>query len=574
MRRLLFILPFVCFPVILFCQSPDKRPYYIENYNIAISVNEDASLNITEDLRVVFNEPRHGIIRKIPFKYKLRPTAEGVEKADLQMASGNTVRTVVEDIKVPGQEFKVSTEGDYKTIKIGSADKYVPSNVQYVIEYRVLNAISFFKDHSELYFNLIGNEWDTEIDSANFSVHFFNPLADTTGWFLTTGNYGSNENNAIAHWQDNQTFVGHTLQPLAPYEALTIGLKMPDGYLKKPDYRFRGIAWLLLPAGFFAGLFLLWKRYGKDAKRSVQTEFYPPENISPSEAGYLIDGKLNRRDLTALVPYWGAEGHLQINEIENKAFLGMIKTTDYEFVKLKELPSGTPLFALTMFNAIFHKGDKVLLSSLKNNMYSEMAKAKKQLESAIDKGRFYEKYSRGLSVAIPIIGLVLLFLSFQFWALTEFTNIWMGVSLIVTCMLIVVFGFLMKKKTKKGTEVYYSLLGFKEFIQTVEKDRLATFLKQDPNYFDKVLPFAIVFNVADKWKDKLKGLDIPPPGWYHGYYPGNSFSTYAFMSSLDRSLNSMSSNFYSAPPSSSGGSFSGGGGFSGGGFGGGGGSSW
>jgi uncharacterized membrane protein YgcG len=99
-------------------------------------------------------------------------------------------------------------------------------------------------------------------------------------------------------------------------------------------------------------------------------------------------------------------------------------------------------------------------------------------------------------------------------------------------------------------------------------------LKQDENYFDKVLPYAIVFDIADKWKDKLEGLDIPPPRWYSGNY--TTFSTLAFMNSLDSSMQQMSTTFYSSPSSSgsSGGSFSGGGGFSGGGFGGGGGSSW
>ena len=114
-------------------------------------------------------------------------------------------------------------------------------------------------------------------------------------------------------------------------------------------------------------------------------------------------------------------------------------------------------------------------------------------------------------------------------------------------------------------------------MKTVEKDRLREFLKQDEHYFDKVLPYAIVFDVADTWKDKLKGLDVPPPAWYTAGYAYGNFNTMHFMDSLDHSMNAMSQSFYSAPSggSGSGGSFSsGGGGFSGGGFGGGGGGSW
>ena len=136
------------------------------------------------------------------------------------------------------------------------------------------------------------------------------------------------------------------------------------------------------------------------------------------------------------------------------------------------------------------------------------------------------------------------------------------------------FGIFMAKKTPKGNELYRQLAGFKEFIKTVDKDRLAVFLEEDEHYFDKVLPFAIVFDVADTWKDKLKDLDVPPPNWYTGNYHG--FNTHLFLNSLDHSMNQMTESFYSSPQSSgsSGGSFSGGGGFSGGGFGGGGGSSW
>ncbi|HWH64090.1 MAG TPA: hypothetical protein VNS50_12485, partial [Ginsengibacter sp.] len=155
-------------------------------------------------------------------------------------------------------------------------------------------------------------------------------------------------------------------------------------------------------------------------------------------------------------------------------------------------------------------------------------------------------------------------------------KLWLGIGLMASGIIIFVFGLFMTKKTKKGTALFQKLLGFKEFITSVEKDRLQEFLKQDQNYFDKVLPYAIVFDIADTWKDKLAGLDIPPPTWYSGAYAGNNFNTLLFMNSLDRSMNAMTNTFYSAPQGSgsSGGSFSGGGGFSGGGFGGGGGSSW
>jgi uncharacterized membrane protein len=205
-----------------------------------------------------------------------------------------------------------------------------------------------------------------------------------------------------------------------------------------------------------------------------------------------------------------------------------------------------------------------------------MNEAKDQLKSEIDRNEYYVKYSRGLSIFFSFLGIIIFVFGivqlFTFW----YENKWMGIALAASGISILIFGLLMSKKTPKGTALYQKLLGFKEFIKSVEKDRLQEFLKQDQNYFDKVLPYAIVFDMADKWKDKMKGLDVPPPSWYSGVYAGSNFNTLMFMNSLDSSMRSMTNTFYSAPNSSgsSGGSFSGGGGFSGGGFGGGGGSSW
>lgn len=572
MKKLLSVIIFSIF----FIGITKAQEYFtISQYDIDVKVNKNASLDIEEKISVHFTEPRHGIIRKIPYKYKIQSLPAGIEKAKLPMQSGGYNRTIVDNIKVPDWDFEVTNTGDYKSIKIGSAEKYVEGDQQYLITYRVLNAINFFKDHSELYFNVIGLEWATTIASANFTVELPEALSDTTNYVVATGLSGSRDNKTITRWVGNTTFSGYTTKQLNPNEGLTIGISFPDGYLAKPDYRFNGIYWLLLPFIVFAGMFYTWKKLGKDEVVVVQTEFYPPENVSPGVSGYIIDGKLDRRDLTALVPYWGAGGYLQINETEKKHLLGLVKTKEYEFVKLKDLPSNALTYEKTFFNGIFESGDHVKLSDLKNKLYTSMNTAKAELKAEIDRNDYYVKYSRGIVWFFLLLGIaVFIYGSIQlvsYW----YEKKWMGIAIVASAVFILIFGLLMAKKTPKGTALYQKLLGFKEFIKSVEKDRLEEFLKQDQNYFDKVLPYAIVFDVADKWKDKLKGLEVPAPSWYNGSYAGSNFNTLMFMNSLDSSMKAMTNTFYSSPNSSgsSGGSFSGGG-SSGGGFGGGGGSSW
>jgi uncharacterized membrane protein len=553
-----------------------QEAFTIPHYRIDLKVNKDASLDITENLDVHFTEQRHGIVRSIPYQYPMEQLPAGVDQAERQMHANGYTRIFVENIKVPGYNFSTSKSGDYENIKIGSADTYVDGNQHYTIKYTILNAINFFKNHSELYFNLLGNQIPTVVDSVDFKIELPGPLPDTPYYFVATGIFGSKENNTITHWQSNRILYGHTTQSLNPYEGLTVGISFPKGFLIKPNYSLRGIWWLFLPFIVFIGMYLIWKKWGKDEEVTVQTEYYPPENVSPGVSGYIIDDKLNRRDLTALVPYWGAGGYLRVNEIEKSSLLGLIKNRDYEFVKLKDLPANVPQFEKTLFDGIFETGDKVKLSDLKNVLYTTMNKAKSQLESEINREDYYVMFSRSMGCIFPFLGL--LAAAIGFFALIDDwqEKLWLGVALIASGLILVSFGLFMTKKTKKGTLLYQKLLGFKEFIKTVEKDRLQEFLKQDENYFDKVLPYAIVFGVADTWKDKLKGLEVPPPKWYNGTYGGSNFNTLMFMNSLDHSLNEMSHTFYSAPSGSgtSGGSFGGGGGFSGGGFGGGGVSSW
>lgn len=556
--------------------SHAQESFVIRHYAINVTVNKDASLDFSEKLLVHFTESRHGIIRSIQYQYPLQKLPAGAERADRDMEANGYGHIIIENIHVPGWKYSVNKSGDYENIKIGSADKYVDGDQVYVIEYRVLNAINFFKNHSEFYYNLIGLGWNTTIDSVDFSVKIPDGLPEAPYYFVAAGEFGSKENNTVTKWEGNTVLTGFTTRQLQPHEGLTVGIAFPNQFLIKPDYTYRGIQWLLLPVVVFFLMMFTWKKWGKDEKVTVQTEYYPPENVSPGISGYIIDDKLDRRDLTALVPYWGAGGYLQVKEIEKSSLLGIIKSKDYEFTKVKELPESAMQFEKTLFNGIFDSGYNVKLSDLKDVLYTTMNKAKSQLETEINKGEYYVRYSRGLSCFFPFLGIVSLVFGIFSLADDWHAKLWQGIALLASGIILISYGAFMAKKTRKGTELYQKLLGFKEFIKSVEKDRLQEFLKQDENYFDKVLPYAIVFDMADKWKDKLKGLDVPPPKWYSGYYAGNNFNTLLFLNSLDHSMNQMTNTFYSSPSSSSssGGSFGGGGGFSGGGFGGGGGSSW
>ncbi|MGB8192705.1 MAG: DUF2207 domain-containing protein, partial [Chitinophagaceae bacterium] len=454
--------------IIAFCSYTTGQEYFtIKQYDVHVKVNKDASLDIDETISVHFTEERHGIIRQIPYKYLSQSLPEGTEQADRQMESGDYIHTIVENIKVDGWDYQVNNNGDYKAIRIGSKDKYVGGDQQYKIHYRILNAINFFDNYSELYFNIIGDQWATNIDSVNFSVTLYDALPSIPQHFVATGRFGSTENNTSTVWINNQTFSGATTKPLDSYEGLTVGIRMPKGYLAKQNYLFRGIYWLLLPLIVFVLIYKAWKRWGDDDEITIKAEYYPPPNVSPSVCGYIVDNTLNRRDLTALIPYWGAGGYLEIEETESSSLMGLIKTKEYQFIKIKNLPPEAMNFEKTLFNGIFLTGDKVMLHELKDVLYKTMNSAQTELQSEISRNDYYVKGSRALGGLFILLGFVFGFFGFK--ALTGGLNehLWQSLALFISGAIFLFFGFFMTKKTKKGTALYQQLCGFREFIRSV-----------------------------------------------------------------------------------------------------------
>lgn len=107
---------------------------------------------------------------------------------------------------------------------------------------------------------------------------------------------------------------------------------------------------------------------------------------------------------------------------------------------------------------------------------------------------------------------------------------------------------------------------------------MQTVFANDPNYFDKVYPYAVALNLDKSFVQKVKTFHPQGPTWYGWYGIPVMTGQRTTMEDFGKEFEpkEITTAFNSVPMPESG-SFSGGssgGGFSGGGFGGGGGSSW
>ncbi|GIW65485.1 MAG: hypothetical protein KatS3mg094_004 [Candidatus Parcubacteria bacterium] len=148
------------------------------------------------------------------------------------------------------------------------------------------------------------------------------------------------------------------------------------------------------------------------------------------------------------------------------------------------------------------------------------------------------------------------------------------ISFLISSVLFIIFSFFIPKRTKKGAEAYWKILGFKEYINKAEKYR-AKFYETE-NIFEKYLPYSIIFNLVNKWASVFEDVYKSPPSWYEAKIDQIAdFPTFIY--SLNRSIDRMNSVFVAKSKGESNrivrkNSFSSG--FSGGGYGGGGGKSW
>ena len=566
--------------------------YFIESFHSDITLFTGASYEIEERIEVNFgSEQRHGIYRDIIYKYKLpmRTYRVRIDVSGVFDDNGNEYET------------KVKKQGDYINIRIGSPNSTVTGKRVYIIRYRVDNGMLFLDDHDELYWNVTGTEWPCEIRKASATVNL--PVGTPEGEIRTTcfsGPYGSEARNCAAEIKKGEVHFWAT-NALGTFDNLSIGLSIPKGIITKPGFA-SWLRWyifdlwpLLLLLACAIWLVLTWMTRGRDpVKMSIAPRYEPPEELSPAEAGTVIDERVDIRDMTSTIVDLAVRGFIKIVQIEKKKIV-FFKKTDYVLIKLRKADKSLKPFEKKMLTGLFDRGSiepedtaqlKVLcskhadknaitVSSLKSKFYMELP----IIKDSIYDGLVAEKYfpSRPDKVRAKYSGFGFLLIISAFPLSAVFSNWIFAASLVPAGILTLIFGRFMPRKTKKGSIAAVHVAGFEEFVRRVEKDRIERMATEDPTVFERLLPYAMALGVADQWAEAFDGIFKGQPGWFIGP-TGQTFHSYIFVHNLGSAIHSTGAAMSSRPRSSgaSGGhsSFGGGGGFSGGGFGGGGGGAW
>lgn len=553
MLKRIFLGLLLCWAVV----APLRAEYFtITNYKVAVVITDEGYADFTETIEVLFSEPRHGIFRQIPLKSEV---------------NGKTVVRILRDIKVQGFRFSTSKEGNNLVLKIGDPDTYVDGRQVYQITYRVLNPLNFFEEHSEFYWDLMGNSWPVLTEAFAFEVSLPDRIAlNNADVRCFSGPRGSTEQGAELQVFSNR-ISGQAIQKLMPEEGVTLAIRLPEAaFQPMSDWEYlREQHGLLLAPILFLLSGLLAVFMARNRRVPVMTEYFPPEGISPAVAGGFVDHSVDNNDVLSLIPHLANKGYLKLEMEEGSGFFSKDKIT---FFKLKEAGDDLMVFEKQFFDALFATGDRVELADLKDKFYVHLGAVRTNVKSWIQGQGWYEPDQKTMGCVVSIAALVALV--WGGYAVFGQENL-DGIALIVVGIAMFVMATQFNKRTVSGNKTYQQLEGFRQFVKKAERPVIERLLQEDPMYYDKTMPFALAFGYLARWNKQFSGLLSQPPSWYHGRgYAGSNFNNgwSSFAESFPNEVDNIGSVFNSAPSSSSSGG--GGGGSSGGGSGGGGGGSW
>ncbi len=559
-----------------------QRTLVFEELRSDIEVLPDGDILVTETLRPRFTGSWNGIIRILSLR---PPAAYGPDyllEARLISAtdpSGRALRHETSRVSRDSRQFKVWVpDAEDRTATV-------------VLTYRVGNALGHFEADSlsdtppwdELYWQATGTDWDVPILNATARIRLPEGARPTqaTAYVGRAGSITTAEVRSDDRWVSTGP-VG----PLRPGEGLTLAVGWPAGFVARPAPGQRAAAplfgtpnplaaWpLLLPIVAFLLAYRAWDRRGRDpAELAVTTHWEPPANLTPAEAGTLVDHDAGIQDIVSTLVDLAVKGYLVIEEDRKQGFLAWGKEYTFRSVRPRsewaDLPEHERLFLEGLFAGA---GTSVQLSDLKNEFYKSIPKIKDALQrTLVLKGYYLRRPDHvrrrwlvfaALAAAVGFSPGPMILMGPMAPPLTGVTLV---VAAVLTAVILGAFGWIMPRRTESGARTREAVLGFKRFLERVEAPRYRRMITS-PDVFEAYLPFAMAFGCEERWARAFEGLVREPPQWYRGSGMA-TFQPAAFAKDLG-TLTTAASSTLSSSPSSSG---SGGGGSVGGGGGGGGG---
>lgn len=483
----------------------------IVDYTIHIELRADGVSTVQEEILYDFGtEQRHGIIRDIPLITKM---PDGAER--------EIILTNLSVTGLNGKEhpFDVSGGGNFTEIKIGNPNMMVRGEVLYVIRYDVVGAVRSLPDAKEFFWNAVGNDWDVPIQRVRLQVALPRTLSENEVAFACFSGFSNNVTPCESGIADGSipgsvTMLRFLATNLAPKAGMSIAVAVPPESItitdipKKSAQTLGGNLWwkdpkvgasILIPILVFLAMLYRWKIYGKDPEElhALVHEYDPPEDIDAAMAGYILRERVSDTDISASVLSLAGRGYLSIEIPDVPSRLRTSTTMILHRLRPKSTEKLTAwdeilLDVLFPGNISVANSEEIAQRFRSANISSLVAK---EIENEVLRRGYYDTSPSRIRGTYILAGFALFILGIFLddAALTP--------SFIATALIIGIIGWFMPKPTERGARVRDAVLGYKEYLNIAEKERIRFHTDDSLNQsaYEKILPYALAFGMGSAW---------------------------------------------------------------------------
>lgn len=519
------------------------KPYEIKNYDIKLKLSEDYVLNVNEVVQVHFNTDDNCVIKYIPFEktIKRKDGTNFVYTAEMSHFDSNYDY----DISIANKDYKVLI----CTIDDGKQDKNI------IIEYE----LEFNNNlNGEFNFEILDTRWDAPVKQLDYMIVYPKKFDPKKLQIMYDG-------NEMRNYTVKDVKVSGELSNLKENASVILRSDLDNNYfIKRNDYaEYNWILMFVMLLNVFI-VFLIWRKNGKDLKLIDSVELYKVDNYNPLELGYISTecSKVTDKMIFSLIIYLANQGYIKMERKFNTLVLTKVKDYDgnneIERLLMKRLFINSNEFNYTDGNRVYKKiNDKIRsLIDTRENRNSIMEKQPLAVKLIpfllgilnILITTYVVLYGRSLlliistivlsilgfalltysltiedddvQTALMLVAILLVFLSgfsttFDIVTSNIANLLYYFIGVLSFCM-IMLFIYLMPKRSKEGNVKMSRAINFREFLRTPNDELLGKLLKENKNYVYDIIAYAYAFDVEGEFLDtynRLRGF-IDEPKWY------------------------------------------------------------
>jgi hypothetical protein len=497
------------------------KSWHFTEWTTDVTINSDKSIMVHENFTVDF-VPAIGFIRR-----------------NIDIRNSQKIKNVKVYDESIGELGEYEAEILYNTDKVRIKIIAKPQNEKktWIIEYNVRGAIDFGKpsddtnkqpknaskqpkviseqpkddsnkpkDIARLRWDVVSSDRQASIDKIKAVVHL--PQAvdnEKLKQKLSIGIRGYESPSLDYEIVDTQSlkFWG---TDIGAYENYTIQVEMPKNIFVKVD--FIKYIYSLIPLLTLIGFFWRWRSGNRKPaiKNRVLPSFQYPEGISPISLYALIHGEQSLGSIIAILMELANRNYIKIINEGKKDAQSLYNNYSIRIQDDYEDRHALKDYELKLLKQLFNSEKTVTLDKLKNGLYRSVSRINNAIWGELVRGKYISTNPRDLKRKCTIIGVII----FALGGISVLLYMPIGLALVLTGFIIVMFGRRIFPITSKGRKMRLQGLGFMKFlIDESKSDDQA-----DVRLFLAYLPYAVLFDLEKDWINRFANVLKRHPYWY------------------------------------------------------------